>query len=206
MSGNVEYRDRSGIRQLHRDVAWPSTLNGSISNRRTLNLGSGRKKIEGAVNVDLVGDTSPDLVHNLNCLPWPLPSGQFDKVVARDVIEHLDNIVEIMEEIHRVCRPNAVLDLTVPHFSCSNAFTDPTHRHYFGLFSFNYFTGENEFPFYTKAKFRRVSTQLCFLPTLMNKLVMRLANRYPRQYERRWAWLFPGWFLHFELEIVKDLQ
>jgi len=37
----------------------------------------------------------------------------------------------------------------------------------------------------------------------VNKLVRRLANRYPAAYERRWTWIFPAWFLYFELEVVK---
>jgi SAM-dependent methyltransferase len=182
------------------------SLNPSLINRRILNLGSGLKKLGSAVNVDLVSETDPDIVCNLNSLPWPLPSDHFDRVVAHDVIEHLDNVVAVMEEIHRVCRPNAVVEITVPHFSCSNAFTDPTHRHYFGMLSFHYFTGENALPFYSKVKFRRRASQLIFFPTLLNKLIWRFANQYPQQYEHRWAWLFPGWFLSFELEIVKEVQ
>jgi hypothetical protein len=42
-----------------------------------------------------------------------------------------------------------------------------------------------------------------FYPTLANKLVHRLANRRPQAYERRWAWMFPAWFLSIELEAVK---
>ena len=78
-------------------------------------------------------------------LTWPLPDDHFKTVFAYDVLEHLDDLVATMEDIHRVCQPGAVLTVTVPHFSCANAFTDPTHRHYFGLRSFNYFTGDNEF-------------------------------------------------------------
>jgi len=42
-----------------------------------------------------------------------------------------------------------------------------------------------------------------FQPTLTNKVVHRLANRYPKEYEERWAWMFPAWFLYFELEALK---
>jgi SAM-dependent methyltransferase len=171
--------------------------------RRVLNLGSGRKKKRDAINVDVVPDTHPDVVVDLNVMPWPLPNGHFDRVLLYDVIEHLDNIVAVMEEIHRICRHNAVIEITVPHFSCSNAFTDPTHRHYFGLFSFHYFTGENELPFYSTSKFRRRSNRLFFFPSLLNKFVWRFANRFPGYYERRWAWVFPAWFLRFELEVLK---
>lgn len=91
----------------------------------------------------------------------------------------------------------------MPHYSSSNAFTDPTHRHYFGVFSFDYFTEDSRFPFYTDVRFVRRVSRLNFHLTLLNKIVWRMANRRPEEYERRWAWMFPAWFLHFELEVKK---
>jgi hypothetical protein len=156
-----------------------------------------------AINVDLAASTSPDLVHDLDVRPWPLPDGHFREVRAYDVIEHLDNIVATMEEIHRVSSDGAVIFITVPHFSCANAYTDITHRHCFSSASFNYFTGDNEFGFYTDCRFRRQRVEIVFAPTLANKLVWRLARRNPAEYERRWAWMFPAWFLSFELVVLK---
>jgi SAM-dependent methyltransferase len=172
--------------------------------RTVLHLGCGRKYDPRAVNLDLVASTNPDVVHDLDCLPWPFPDDRFGEVWAYDVLEHLDDLVAVMEELHRVSRPGAVLKVTVPHFSCANAFTDLTHRHFFGRFSFDYFTGENEFSFYSQARFRRRQARIIFYPSLVNKVVWRLANRYPLAYERRWAWMFPAWFLYFELEVVKE--
>lgn len=170
---------------------------------RILNLGSGRKRIRGAVNVDISPDVGADVVHDLHCIPWPLPSSTFDEIHAYDVIEHLDDVVKAMEEVHRLCRPAARVYITVPHFSSANAFTDITHRHQFSCFSFDFFLAGHELAFYSRARFLRRRAQLVFYPTLMNKLVHRLANRYPAAYERRWAWIFPAWFLSIELEAVK---
>lgn len=178
-------------------------LRDSLVSRTILHLGAGKKYEPQAVNVDLVASTSPDIVHDLDRTPWPLPDDHFTEVWAYDVVEHLTDVVRAMEEIHRVCRPGAVVKITVPHFSCANAFTDPTHRHYFSHASFNYFTGDNEFGFYTDRRFRRQRAEIVFAPTLVNKLVWRLARRNPAEYERRWAWMFPAWFLSFELEVVK---
>lgn len=180
----------------------------SPSNRpahSSLHLGSGKKYMPGAVNVDLVAETGPDVVHNLNRIPWPFPDNSFDQVHAYDVVEHLDDVIATVQEIHRVCRPGAVVHITVPHFSCANAFRDPTHQHYFSALSFHYFTGENQFAFYTSVKYRRRRNTIVFSPSLVNKVMTRLANRYPERYERRWAWMFPAWFLYFELEVIKDL-
>jgi hypothetical protein len=94
--------------------------------------------------------------------------------------------------------------ITVPHFSCANAFTDPTHQHFFGASSFSYVTGEHEFSFYTKARFRSRARNLIFHPTPLNRIVSRAANKWPGAYERRWVWLFPAWFIYFELEAMKE--
>ena len=168
-----------------------------------LNLGCGRKHVTGAVNVDISRQVGADVVHDLARMPWPLPSDAFGEVHAYDVLEHLDDLPRAMEEIHRVCRPGARVLITVPHFSSANAFVDPTHRHQFSAFSFDYFAGDHELAFYSGARFRRTHAQIVFHPTLVNKIVHRLANWRPQAYERRWAWIFPAWFLSFELEAVK---
>lgn len=170
---------------------------------RTLNLGCGLKHMAGAVNLDITPTTHPDVVHDLNDRPWPFADNSFDAIHANDVIEHLADVVGSMEEIHRISAPGGIVTITVPHFSCANAFTDPTHRHFFGWFSFHYLTGENDLPFYSHVRFKRRHTGLIFRPTLLNKLIWRLANRWPAAYEMRWAWIFPAWFLSIELEIVK---
>ncbi len=168
-----------------------------------LNLGCGRKPVAGALNLDLSPNVGADLVHDLDRVPWPLPSGRFREVHAYDVIEHLDDVIKTMDEIHRVCRPGAIVHITVPHFSCANAFTDLTHRHHFGCSSFDCFDPAHELAFYSRARFRRRMMRIVFHPTLINKIVHRLANRYPDPYERRWAWMFPAWFLSIELEALK---
>lgn len=175
----------------------------TTTERRVLNLGCGRNRVGGAVNLDVTPDTCPDVLHDLNSRPWPFPDDYFDEALAYDVIEHLGETIATLEEIHRVCRDGALVSITVPHYSSSNAFTDPTHRHYFGRFSFGYVTDGHELSFYTRARFVERSCQIIFHPTLINKLVWRLANRHPAEYERRWAWLFPAWFMSVELEVSK---
>jgi SAM-dependent methyltransferase len=184
-------------------VAAPASSE-ELVRREVLNLGCGHKRCAEAVNLDVTPATGPDVVHDLNRLPWPFPDDQFREVMAYDVLEHLDDLLAVMGEIHRICRDGAVIRITLPHYSCANAFTDPTHRHYFGCFSFDCFTDASPIAFYSRARFRLRDRKLWFYPSLVNKLVRRLANRYPAAYERRWAWIFPAWFLYFELEVVKE--
>jgi hypothetical protein len=172
--------------------------------RTQLNLGCGFEYVPEAINLDITPETTPDVVHNLNQRPWPFPDNQFSEVKAFDVLEHLEDFFATMEEVHRVCRDGAVVRITVPHFSCANAFSDPTHRLSFGYFSMNYLTDENQTRFCTAARFEKLSRRLIFYPSLVNKIVWRLANRYPAAYERRWMWMFPAWYLYFELQVKKD--
>ena len=171
--------------------------------REILHLGSGARYDALALNVDRVASTGPDVVHNLDERPWPFPDDHYREVRAYDVIEHLDDVIGVMEEIHRVSQDGAIVRITVPHYSCANAFTDITHRHYFSSRSFDYFTGDNEFGFYTNRHFRKAQAQIVFRPSLLNKVVWRLARRFPGAYEHRWAWIFPAWFLSFELIVLK---
>jgi SAM-dependent methyltransferase len=181
-----------------------STSQRQDTNGRVLHLGSGRAYKPGAVNVDVTSATHPDVVHDLNRTPWPFADSSFSELLAFDVIEHLDAPLRVAEEMHRVGEARAVVRLTVPHFSCDNAFTDPTHKHYFGWRTFDYFDDAHPNSFYSPARFRIMKRQLVFRPDrLVNKLVSRLANRFPQRYEERWCWIAPAWFLYIELEVVK---
>ncbi len=184
-------------------MADDSVAREDISQRQVLNLGSGNKYLPQAINLDVTSETNPDVVHDLNRIPWPFPNDHFCEVLAYDVIEHLDDFIATVNEIHRVCRDKAVVRITVPHFSCANAFADPTHRRFFSFSSMDYLTGQNGIQFYTQARFGKRLARILFYPSVTNKLVWRLANRYPGAYERRWAWIFPAWYLYFELEVQK---
>jgi predicted SAM-dependent methyltransferase len=179
-----------------------SSAKGTLVTQRVLNLGCGNRKIGGALNVDRVSSVSPDVVCDLDVRPWPFANERFDQIEAFDIIEHCADVVATMEEIYRLAAPGALVRITVPHFSCANTYLDPTHRHQFGRGSFDFF-GENDRSFYTRARFKRRRAEILFRPTLVNKLVWRAANRWPDSYEQRWAWIFPAWYLYFELEALK---
>jgi SAM-dependent methyltransferase len=169
---------------------------------RKLNLGCGRRRDPTAVNLDITEDTDPDVVHDLNVVPWPFPDDRFDHLDAIDVIEHLDDTLAAVSEIHRVTRPGGTVKIVVPHFSSANAFTDLTHRGFFGFRSLDYVTGAVIHDYYTRVRFRMMRREIVFERGLLNRLVRRFANRSPERYERRWAWIFPAWFLVYELEVL----
>ena len=107
-----------------------------LDTRTRLHLGSGLRYDAEAVNVDVVAAGKPDVLHDFNQRPWPFPDNRFESVVMRDVLEHLDDTLAVVEEIHRVCKPGAQVHIVVPHFSSNGAFTDPTHKRLFSALTF----------------------------------------------------------------------
>lgn len=175
-----------------------------VAAARVLNLGAGKDRSPvGATTIDIVADTTPDIVHDLNKRPWPLESSAFDLVYCKDVIEHLADVIATLEEVHRVATPGAMVVITTPHFSCVNSFTDPTHRHHLGSRSFDYVTGENQWNFYTSVRFRKQRVSIVFHQSWKNKIITRIAARWPDFYERHLAWIFPAWFIYVELVAIK---
>ena len=168
-----------------------------------LNLGCGKKQFPDHVNVDLAASVGPDVVHDLDQYPYPFEDSCFDEVCVYDVVEHIEDMPAFMREIWRVCRPGALVRITTPHFSNRNSYTDPTHRRHLAFFSWDYFTPGHPFNFYGSEGFEIHKRMLIFETTLVNKLVHRLANRWPVGYEARWAWIFPAWYISVELVVRK---
>lgn len=125
-----------------------------------LNLGCGIKKIDGFIGVDSISTPVVDVVHDLNVFPYPFEQGTVTEIVMDNVLEHLDDVIKVMEELHRLCAEGALIRINVPYFKSNSAYTDPTHKHFFTETSFKYFTENNPLNFYTPARFEIVKTEL----------------------------------------------
>ena len=85
-----------------------------LDRRTVLHLGSGEKYDPAQSTLISCPPPIRNVVHDLEIRPWPLPNDHFQEVRAFDVIEHLNDVVASMEEIHRVCRNGAEVKITAP--------------------------------------------------------------------------------------------
>lgn len=96
-----------------------------------LNLGCGFRRLEGFMNVDRFPDCRPDVIHDLESVPWPWDADTVDEVVMSHVLEHLgadrDVFFGVLRELYRVCRHDARLTVTVPYPRHDDFLIDPTH-------------------------------------------------------------------------------
>lgn len=173
---------------------------------RQLDLGSGSAvRGRGIIRADRSLEVRPHVVLDAS-LDLPFLSGSLSRVTCFDIVEHIADVPRLMTELHRVLEPGGRVLITTPHFSCANAYTDPTHAHQFGWRSFDYFGGGHALRYYSVARFRIDRRVLRFHGSLVDALVRRLANRWPDWYERRLAWILPAWYLEFELVAEKPRQ
>ena len=103
---------------------------------KLLVLGCGKKEFLGnlrdiVVTVDINENVGADVVHNLDVYPWPFENNEFDVVHLDNVLEHLNDIVRAMQEIHRISKAGATVTIIVPYFRSKWACVDPTHKHFF---------------------------------------------------------------------------
>jgi len=130
----------------------------SVREPRQLNVGCGHDVRAGWVNLDVAALPGVDVVHDLSSLPWPFPANRFDEIIMINVLEHLENIVRNMEELHRISAPGARLTIRVPFWNSPDFASDPTHKSRFNEVTFDFFDPTTrhgrERAYYSSAKFR----------------------------------------------------
>jgi predicted SAM-dependent methyltransferase len=163
---------------------------------KILDLGCGNKKREGAVGIDFNGRTAADVIHDLDVFPYPLEDSSFDEIYLDNILEHLDDVIRVMEEIHRICKPSGLVKVIVPYFRSIWAYIDPTHRHFFTVDSFAYFDPDHPICdryAYSLARFK--VEKIVFNENLKNQCLKRMilgfANKWPSRYEHYLSHFYP---------------
>lgn len=107
----------------------------------------------------------------------PFPDNSFDLVTGLDVVEHLDNDLAGLKEMHRVLRPQGRILLFVPAFMFLWGVQDDisNHRRRYTLPELKLLVGEAGFEV-ERATYLNLTF---FLPILMGRLLMRITGWRP---------------------------
>ena len=103
-----------------------------------VNLGAGSILEPGYVNHDIVALPGIDVIHDLDIAPWPWADGSLERLRAFDVFEHVSDPLIFMQESWRVLRRGACLEMHTCYWRSQNAYTDPTHRRFPTMETFDY--------------------------------------------------------------------
>jgi len=121
-----------------------------------LNLGCSDNLIAGFVNIDKdfsgIDDRNfTEEQKNAECRRFDLTNmaegfykdSSVDYILAKDIIEHLPNKIETMNQFWRVLKPGGIVHIEVPTTEGRGAFQDPTHVSFWNRNSFFYFEDGN---------------------------------------------------------------
>jgi predicted SAM-dependent methyltransferase len=128
---------------------------------KKLNLGCGKDIRKDYINLDRAKLPGVNVVWDINKLPLPFKANQFDEILCRDVLEHVDYI-PLLKDLHRILKKGGKIIIRVPHFSSKNLYADPTHRCGFSRETFDYFKKNHEREYYFDFNFSKCYTKIEF--------------------------------------------
>lgn len=180
-----------------------------------LELGCGNhKRHKQAIGIDALDYPDVDIVGDIYEVLAAFPSQSVDLVYSYHFVEHVPDVSRLLSELARVIKPNGLVEFVAPHFSNPYFYSDPTHRNYFGLYTFCYFANESPFarkiPTYGhKLEFGVLKVDLIFKsprPFIGRYAVKRLVGSifnscgYLKElYEENFCYLFPCYEVRYVL-------
>lgn len=181
-----------------------------------LELGCGnRKRLPNSIGIDVLDYDQVDIVGDILEILRLFPENSVDLVSSHHVLEHIDYLEELVSELGRVIKTGGRFETTVPHFSNPYYYSDYTHKHFFGLYSFSYLASSSIFqrnvPTYQKTlDFEIVSVDLKFKspsPFYVRYGIKRMwgaifnLNYWIREfYEENLCYLIPCYEINFVLK------
>lgn len=180
-----------------------------------LDLGCGTlREHPNTLGVDLLDSPAVDVVADAFDVVAALPDASVSAVYSRHFFEHLTDPVSLILALGRVVRPGGRMHVVVPHFSNPYYYSDPTHKTFFGLYTFSYLAEDRQFrrrvpDYFGTPDFAIESTSMVFkakrpyyLSHAANKVIQRVVNARPgnqETYEYRWSNVWPCYEIQWEL-------
>jgi ubiquinone/menaquinone biosynthesis C-methylase UbiE len=133
-------------------------------NLTKINVGCGTKTYADHINIDKLSLPGVDLVCDLEKAKLPFKKESINEIRCEHILEHIRNLVPLLEEFWRISKKNAIIKVSAPYYRYEGAYRDPTHVRFFTEHSFDYFQDNVTYSFYSKTRFK------------VNKVILR--NRF----------------------------
>lgn len=185
-------------------------------------LGAGLKDINdrfpdcNITTIDIRTNVGATVVHDLEVFPWPFADAIFDFVLGEHILEHLQDTTRTLEEICRICKQGATVELTVPYFRSKWQAFDPIHKNEFAAWSIYYYIpnvelGKRKIRLYetythshsAKFKMKKFVWHKGIDQTWFQKLLISISYWDMEFYEDKLAPMFPLECMTWELEVLK---
>lgn len=136
--------------------------------QKALNLGCGNDIRETTsqieyINVDKVKLKGVNMTHDLNIIPYPFESESINLIVLKDILEHLDNPIDVLQECYRLLKKGGECLISVVYWNHKYSYSDPQHKWAFSERYFDFFTIKSIMrPYYMKYHFLKLEIKYLF--------------------------------------------
>ena len=179
--------------------------------KKILDLGCGRSKhkIKGAkvIGLDFYDKEEADVFCDLEKGKLPFKDNEFDGIITTHVLEHVRNLIPLIDEMWRVTKPGGVIFIEVPYFASSLAHSSIDHVRFFSYTSFNPYTKKDPTHHLWEPTTFEVKASYAFsghfgLRTI-GKIVDLFSNNFPRIYQRLFCFILPTEIVKYKLKVIK---
>lgn len=168
------------------------------NNGLKLHLGCGNDKREGYVNCDISSDVKPDKIVDLE-KKLPFKDNSVDEIITSHTLEHVRNLIPLLNELHRICKKGARIKIRVPYFAHESAFSMMDHVRFFSWTTFDFLDKDHPCHWQRGVPyFKVVYKKMIWRPNLFS-----FFNRIPKIYQNFLCWMIPAKELYVELETMK---
>ena len=181
-----------------------------------IELGCGLKKnSKYSIGIDALDYPSVDIVGDVYDVISAFPACSVDHVYSSHFVEHIQDVPKLLTELSRIVKPNGLVEFVAPHFSNPYFYSDPTHKSFFGLYTFLYLANGSPFarqvPMYGyKPGFKIVKVDLIFKsnrPFIVRYGIKRLlgaffnsCNYLKELYEENLCYIFPCYEVRYIIQ------
>lgn len=159
-----------------------------IRKKIKINIGCGRHKIKGYINLDIAKEVNPDILVDIEKKGLPFPDNSIDEIYSSHCLEHIrpQYWLFVLQEIARVAKHKCLLILDLPF----DNMVQRSHADHYRTFSWDSFHDHEE------------DSEVLYY----SNLILRNLHKRPNIFYRLWYNLFPFLKKHilFEFEIIKN--
>ncbi len=165
---------------------------------KIIDLGCGRSKVPGTIGIDMDPESDADIILDIDKEPIPLEDNSVDKVRSSQFFEHLEDPFRVLREIYRILRPGGEIFIEVPHYTSHIA-------HGFG--HRQYYSHKELVRMLTyEISCEIVKAEITFYKSFRMAGIHYLANKFPTNYERFWAYILPAENIKITGRVKKDVR
>ncbi len=135
-----------------------------------LDIACGQNKQPGFKGVDIAPGPGVDFVWDLEKYPWePFEDESVEEIYVSHYAEHVGDLNKFMNEVWRICTPDAKVTIVGPYYTSIRAWQDPTHVRVLSEATWAYYDAEwrkaNKLDHYPiKANFKGEKLMVFFNP------------------------------------------